>query len=104
MAICICICMCVCICIYICICYVYVYVCVYVYVYFKGSIIVIIFCRFHHVVLYHAKNRYRYYHQPQQILLVPSTHAACFGRTDSHQALNTCYLKHKKSMHFYFEF
>jgi len=35
------------------------------------------------------------YRQPQHSLLVPSTRAAYFGRTDRIQALNTWYLKPK---------
>jgi hypothetical protein len=35
------------------------------------------------------------YRQPQHSLLVPSTHAAYFGRTDRIQAFNTWYLKFK---------
>ena len=38
--------------------------------------------------------------QPQQILLIGSTHVTCFGRTDHRQVLNTLYLTLKiKCMH-----
>jgi len=91
---------------FVCICTrVYVYVCIYIYIYiFQRIINYNNFCRIHHVVLYRVKNLCTYYRQPQQMLLVPSLHAPCFGRTDRHQALNTCYLKHKINIHFYFEF
>jgi len=36
------------------------------------------------------------YRQPQQLLLLPSTDATCFGHIDYPQALNTWYLKLQK--------
>lgn len=45
-------------------------------------------------ILYQVNSNWRTYRrQPQQIWLVPSTNATCFGRTGHLQAVNTRYLK-----------